>query len=70
MDWLEGCVQEAEGLPLATRQYFLDLMWAGKTIGEAQSATGITFEAANGILRQNIEQRLDAAELSLSRRAV
>lgn len=63
MDWLDECVRAAESLPQETRQYFLDLMWAGKTIRQAQTTAGITFEAANGILRLNIE-------LSLSRLAV
>ena len=54
IDWLAKCVSEAEQLPLETRQQFLDLMRAGKSLGEAREEAGITFDAANGIMHQNI----------------
>ena len=54
MNWLDECRVAAEALPQETRQKFLDLMWAGKTLGEAQRETGISFDAANGIVQMNI----------------
>lgn len=70
MTWLDECTRDAKALPQEKRQEFLDLLWSGKTLGEAQATAGISFQAANGILRQNIEHNLEARELSLSRRAV
>ena len=56
MNWIKDCRKQALALPLETRQKFIDLMWSGSSLGEAQKACLITFEAANGIMNINIDQ--------------
>lgn len=55
MTWLEECDKAAATLTQEQRQAFLSGLWAGKTIGEARESAGISFDAANGVVRQNIE---------------
>ncbi len=54
MNWMQRCKKEAMDLTVETRQAFLDLMWQGKSIGEARDELDITFDAANGIMMINI----------------
>ena len=54
MNWTDECKKEAAELSRETRQKFLDLMWSGKSIGEAMEIVGISFNAANGIMMENI----------------
>jgi hypothetical protein len=56
MNWLDECRVAAESLSQETRQKFMDLIWQGKTLGDAQREAGISFDAANGIVRMNIEE--------------
>ena len=56
MGWLEECEKAARELTQEKRQEFLNLILEGKTIGVARETAGISFDAANGIIRQNIEQ--------------
>ena len=37
------------------RQKFLNLIWAGKTLGQAHEEVGISFDAALEIMTQNTE---------------
>jgi len=53
--WLQECATEAMELSQEKRQEFLDLIWSGKTLKESYEACGISFNAANGIMRENIE---------------
>ena len=48
-------IEAAMTLPLETRQRFLDLMWASKTLGEAQRTCDITFDQAMGLMDMNIK---------------
>jgi len=54
MNWLEQCEKARLALTREKRQEFLDLMLQGKTLGEAAEISGISFDAANGILRHQI----------------
>ena len=54
MSWLEKCKSEAMKLSKEKRQEFLDLMWKGKTIGEATKETGVTADESTGIMMLNI----------------
>lgn len=56
MGWLEECDKAAKALTPEQRQKFLDELWTGKTLGEARELAGISFDAANGVVRQNIER--------------
>lgn len=56
MGWHQECRQAAAELSQEKRQQFLDKIWDGKTIGESCELEGISFDAANGILLQNIER--------------
>ena len=58
MNWLDECRVAAEALSQETRQKFMDLIWSGKSIGEARIELGISFDAANGIMQMNIESAL------------
>jgi len=51
--WRSECKKAAQALPLETRQRFLDLMWAGNTIGQACEQCGIDQDAAVGIIDLN-----------------
>lgn len=55
MDWLGECDVAAEKLSVDKRQEFLDQIWKGKTLGEEMGICGISFDAANGVIRANIE---------------
>lgn len=55
MGWLDECDEAAKALTNEQRQMFLDEIWNGKTLGEARETAGISFDAANGVVRQNIE---------------
>lgn len=55
MGWLEECDRAASELTPEQKQSFLNEIWAGKTLGEASESAGISFDAANGVMRQNIE---------------
>ena len=55
MGWLEECDKAASELTQEQRQAFLNELWAGKTLGEAREVAGVSFDAANGVVRQNIE---------------
>ncbi|MDR3684758.1 MAG: hypothetical protein P4L11_13605 [Geothrix sp.] len=48
---------EADALPLATRQAFLDAMKAGRTMGEACTATGISTDAGISLLARAFKRR-------------
>jgi hypothetical protein len=49
---------EALALPKETRQKFLDLMWQGKTVGEAQRECGIEeLMVASALVCLNVEER-------------
>lgn len=50
-------MREANETPIDIRQKFLDLMWSGKTLGDAREELDLTFEAANGIMLMNIQSR-------------
>ena len=52
--WLEECAQEANALTREKRQEFIDLIWEGNTLGAARDKAGISFNAANGVMRMNI----------------
>ena len=56
MNWLDEIEEAAKALPLEKHREFLALIHKGKTIGEARDSTGISFDAANGIMRRNIEE--------------
>ncbi len=56
MTWLDECDQEASTLTKEKRQEFMDVILRGKTLGEARTECGISFNAANGIIRMNIVQ--------------
>jgi len=58
MNWLNECRVAAEALSQETRQKFMDLIWSGKSIGEARTELDISFDAANGIMLMNIESAL------------
>ena len=58
MDWMEICKKKALELTKEKRQEFLDLIWQGKTIKEAYTGCGITFDEANGIIMLNIKEAL------------
>ena len=55
MGWLEDCDKAAKELPPEQKQKFLDELWTGKTLGVARELAGISFDAANGVVRKNIE---------------
>lgn len=55
MSWLDECEQEAKALTQEKRQEFLNHIWAGRTLGKARELAGVTFDAANGIMRMNIK---------------
>ena len=55
MSLIEQCMKKALALPKEKRQEFLDLMWAGKTIGQSQNICNIGFDEAIGIMNLNIE---------------
>ncbi len=55
MNWLDECKKAADELPAVKKQEFLDMMHSGETLGDARVACGISFDAANGIMRANIE---------------
>lgn len=55
MNWLDKCENAANELPHEQKQVFLDAIHAGKTLGQARESAGISFDAANGVIRQNIE---------------
>lgn len=49
---------DALALPKETRQKFLDLMWQGKTLGEAQKECGIEeLMVASSLIELNIQER-------------
>jgi len=48
--------EEALSLPNEKRQEFMDYIWDGMTIGEAQEKAGIEFHQAMGILDLNINR--------------
>ena len=56
MNWFDECEKAASELTKEKRQEFLNLVLEGKTIGDARKIAGISFDAANGVIRQNIEQ--------------
>lgn len=56
MSWLDECDAEAKALTREKRQEFLDLIRRGMTIGAASQEAGVTFNAANGIIRMNIQE--------------
>lgn len=56
MGWFDDCKKAAAALSVEKRQEFLDLIHQGKSIGNAREACGISFDAANGIIRANIEE--------------
>lgn len=56
MGWKKDCAAAARELTKEKRQEFLDLMWAGKTLGEAREQCGISSDAAVGILNAAIEK--------------
>lgn len=56
MNWLSQCDQEAKQLTQGKRQQFLDAIWRGNTLDQARESTGISFNAANGIMRMNISK--------------
>ena len=56
--WKDECKKEASELTQEKRQQFLDLMWNGKSIKEAYEISEISFNAANGIMMQNIDNCL------------
>lgn len=57
MNWLQKCDRDAKRLPAEKRQQFIDCMWQKKMkLGEAAKECGITFDEANGIMRQQIEK--------------
>lgn len=58
MNWIDVCAFEAEKLSKEKRQEFLDLMWKGKSIGEAKEVVGISLEAACGVMDMNIVNTL------------
>jgi hypothetical protein len=58
---------DAEALPRESRQAFLNAVWSGKTIGEAQQLAGITFEEALGTIDMNISR---SAYVTLNKDAV
>lgn len=47
---------EAKALPKETRQAFLDAMKDGKTLGEAQTLTGISFNVALFLFRRALKR--------------
>jgi hypothetical protein len=55
MNWLKECDIAAEKLSAEKKQEFLDQIWEGKTLGDAREICGISFDAANGIIRANIQ---------------
>lgn len=50
------CKEDARSLSKKKRQEFMDYIWQGMTIGEAQEKANITFEQALGILDLNINK--------------
>lgn len=52
------CHNEAMALSKADRQEYLNYINQGKSIGEAIRFTGVSFEAALGIINMNIESRM------------
>lgn len=58
MSWPQQCAHEAGLLTKEVRQKFLDLMHAGKTLGDAGAECGISLAASCGIMHENIDQRV------------
>jgi hypothetical protein len=50
------CAKAAARCTSEQRKEFIAMMWAGKTLGEAYKQLGITFEAALGIMNDNIRE--------------
>ena len=48
--------EKVASVPQETKQKFLDLMWAGKSVGEAKYECGLDLQVAGGILQENIDQ--------------
>lgn len=65
MNWLEDCEKEAKELSQEKRQEFLDRMYEGNNLGKSAELTGISFDAACGIMNMNIENRLTLRRESL-----
>ncbi|MBI3584222.1 MAG: hypothetical protein HY096_09795 [Nitrospinae bacterium] len=56
MNWRQECKYKAQRLEIDRRHKFLDLIWQGKTIGQAADEVGITFDEANGIIMLNLKK--------------
>jgi hypothetical protein len=54
MDWLAQIEKARKETPVEKQKEFLALMHKGKTLREAYETVGISFDAANGIMRANI----------------
>ena len=50
----EQCRAEADAVPQEVKQKYLDLLWAGKNIGDARAEVGISLNAATQITMDNI----------------
>lgn len=55
MSWLNDCDKAANALHKEKRQAFVDHMLKGEKLGKSADLAGISFDAANGIMRQQIE---------------
>ena len=50
----QRCIRKAAETPQEVKQKLLDLVWSGKTLGEAGESLGLEFEAYIQILYENI----------------
>lgn len=55
MNWTDQCAAAAAQLCKGDKQQILDLLWAGKSIGEIQQALNLSLETVCGVINENIE---------------
>jgi DNA-directed RNA polymerase specialized sigma24 family protein len=58
MSWTDDCETARLALTKEKRQEFLDYMFDGMKLGDAAKKADISFDAANGIMRHQINSHL------------